>query len=188
MLNFEDFFDTDIEYPGNKIGSSEILPMGTLYTYISSTFASCFLNYAGTAVRAYVLARYQAWDEPLDELVELNIQEPAGSFNWVKRTFTTKAAIFEAFSEPRRDYHTDLSKFEDAVLALFKTGEDVYWYFWLDQDSSDCCIGRFITSESTEAVIQSFDAYVLERNAEASETTSEARLLPTHCFAGWIKF
>jgi hypothetical protein len=54
-FKFDGFFDETIEYPGANIGGGTILPPGTLYSYVNSTFLCGMINYAGKVIGAYVL-------------------------------------------------------------------------------------------------------------------------------------
>jgi len=59
MKNFVDYFSNIEDYP--TIGY-KILPMGTLYQYVSNDFFNGFINYI-TILKAFILGRYHKWDE-----------------------------------------------------------------------------------------------------------------------------
>lgn len=54
------YFPDNIDYP-NVLGG-EILPDGTLWSYVSSTFLNGFINYI-QPVKCYLMNRYRDWDE-----------------------------------------------------------------------------------------------------------------------------
>jgi hypothetical protein len=110
---------------------------------------------------------------------------PKGPF--VDRQFNTKAEIHTLLTEPCRTIHSCLGVFQDDVLVLFKHPSGVYWFFWFDCDVSDCCIGRFTTDLPDVEVIQLFDRYVMDWQAQHRANT-EARLIPRHYFNGWLSF
>lgn len=65
------------------------------------------------------------------------------------------------------DYHTKLSALGDDVAILAhpeEISENVdgreWWYLYFDCDTSDCSIGRFLSTDPDEEVRASFRAYV----------------------------
>lgn len=155
------YFKTSQDYP--TVGE-EILPLGELWCYISSSFLNGFLNYA-KPIKAYAINRYTPREDN-----ELLVQK---------------------FNSGRTRLHTKMGQiFDDDVLILSKNELGEYWFFWCDCDVSDCCIGRFTTSDSEEEVIAEFDRYVKERqsNLGYQETPGEAFELNVKHFIGWISF
>jgi len=182
--DFNTYFRHTEEFP--KIGM-DILPMGTDYVYVSCTFLNGFINYV-KPLKAFVLGRYHGWDEELDSPNEIHIQDPPGSRQWVKPSLKTKDEFFKALTVPGAVAHSKLdTDFQDDVLILAKSeenhkGEWCYFYFWYDRDSSDCCIGRFQTTDDEEVVVSKFYNYC--NDPETSEYGS--REIPLHYFQGWI--
>jgi hypothetical protein len=185
-MKFEDFFEEKIEYPGYSIGEGDILSFGIMYIYVSVSLLNGMINYAGKPLRAYVLDRYRKWNEYFDKLKIVSFREPPDVITgkWEKKYCNTKAEIYDLLIQANRTYHTDIEIFQDDVLLLSKIGENSYWFFWFDRDVSDCCIGRFKTSIDKAIVVESFDNYVREN----CSNNDGHRVLPNHCFSGWISF
>lgn len=184
-MKFMDYFTDDIEYPGDV--ALNPLPMGVSYSYISSTFLNGFINYV-TPVKAFVLGRYHAWDEEINHTI--SVMDPPGSFNWTKKECKTKDDLFRELAKENVMCHVNLDyDFQDDVLILATAGEiegegACYFYFWYDRDCSDCCIGRFVTTDDEAEVVSSF-----AENATDPENNElgEAREIPLHYFQGWLK-
>lgn len=159
MRKFMDYFQSQEEYPEP---TESMLCLGLWYEYISNSFLDGWINYVELK-EGRLLTRYQERDENL------------------------KAA--EKFNEAK-EYHTRLGEQlgdDVLILARSKTKQGIeshWWAFWFDRDSSDCCIGRFETTDSDEDVIASFIKYADECSAEHSQTTS-IKLEPK-AFRGWI--
>jgi hypothetical protein len=131
-----------------------------------------------------VAGRYHSDDEEINH--DINIIEDS---KWVKKHVTTKKEAFDLLTKEGATYHvTPDDQFQDDVHILTKvecevTGKVLYYYFWYDRDCSDCCIGRFETTDDEETVVAAFD--------KAMETTGEynphgSRKIPLHYFRGWI--
>jgi len=180
------------------------LPINTLYSYISSTFLNGFINYV-TIKKAYCLNRYLAPDDLYmdhEDNIELKVQNPPGSFNWVSikeiiEKPITKDKVVKLLNEPGRIHHSKLDNdFQDDVLILGKPNNicdtidgTMYYFFWFDRDCSECHIGRFVTKDCEGVVIEKFDKYVKELNEHnnPSETPNEAYVIQSHYFTGWLK-
>ncbi len=194
MAEFMDYFQHTEESPriGDKI---DILPIGTMWQYVSGSFLNGFVNaFRGAPLKAYVLGRYTSADEAVYENTDdrPSYQEPPGSFKWQQvEDSLTKRQLFDLLTEPQRLAHTKLGIFSDDVLALFQSklenGQNCYWFFWFDQDVSDCGIGRFNTDNDPDIVIAAFDTYVAERST-AIGCGHEPWPLPSHFFTGWMEF
>jgi len=141
ISNFLDYFDDHVEYPGDTVAGNP-LPINEFWQYISSTFLDGFINYVDI-IEGYQIHRYRAPD-------------------------VTKRENFAKMSE----FHSNLSVAEDDVLILAdaRTNDGLYYFFWFDRDVSDCCIGRFLTEDSREKVLENFRAYVNDRNAEMQKS------------------
>lgn len=140
------YFIENEEYP--KFSDSEILPLGTEYVYVSSTFLNGFINYQDI-VKAVLIKRYSEADIKLPE---------------------------------KPDFHTKIHEFGDDVLILSKHN-DTYWYYWFDCDVSDCCIGRFKTSDTEEEIIIEF-----MKSINDNDFIDEFLEIPNDYFTGWISF
>lgn len=178
----KDYFDDEVEYP--KDIAENPLPLGTLYSYVSSTFLNGFINYV-SVIDAFVLHRYTELGKDMTEHLEgKTYQEPAGSNKWTKfPTAITKGEVIDLMSQPRRLSGTDLNIFDDDVILLARTKTDtnVFYFFWFDCDVSDCMIGRFRTEDSQEIVIDKFRNFVRKLSFGHRE-------LPLHFFSDWMFF
>lgn len=163
QLDFVDkYFQESCEYPSDLIMDSEsMLKEGVLYCYISSTFLNGFINYI-TPVKAFIIDRYRNDDQLLDTEKKENpiiINMHYGNFGkWENLAMFTKQEVIDKLNNGYKIYHTKIGMFDDDVLLLAKT-KNYYWYFWFDCDVSDCCIGRFKTTDAEEEIISSFTKY-----------------------------
>jgi len=114
--------------------ASSPLPLGTLYHYVSSSFLNGFINYV-IFVDGYVIHRY------------------------VEASSEKKTKMEEAFNK----HHTCLNSFGDDSLLLCKAANQWY-FFWYDQDSSDCSIGRFPDNPDLN-IPELFKTYVEGQNS-----------------------
>lgn len=116
-MSFFKLFKYNEEYPENI--AERGAPQDTLYEYVSTTFLNGFINYVKIFF-VCVIERYVIWDENPD--------------------------CFEAWNGVAKDFHPDYSHIGDDVLILAESPNS-FWFFWSDQDSSDCMIGRFAKEE-----------------------------------------
>lgn len=163
-----DYFDDEVEYP-NDVALNP-LPMNTFWSYISSTFLNGFINYV-EPLKVYVLDRYE--DDKTDEVLNLSKQ-----------------------------YHTELSQFGDDIILLGKienNDDDLnkFMFFWFDMDVSDCCIGRFETTDNNETVCEALLNWLEEKKLENkgeifNEDHDNGILgfheLPKSFINGWLSF
>ena len=171
------YFAESVDYPSF---SEDILPYATMYCYVASSFLNGLVNYS-KPIKAFVLGRYTRWDEVVDH--ELSIQDPPGSFKWTKKTFATKDDLYGQLIIKDQGFHVKLDNdFQDDVLMLSVDDDGVYWFFWYDQDCSDCCIGRFVTSDPVDSVVDEFSRYV----HGLSVNEYGEREIPVHYFSGWL--
>lgn len=132
-----DYFDDEVEYP--NYASLNILPMNTLWSYTSSIFLHAFIHDV-EPLKVYVLDRYE--DDKTDAILNLQNQ-----------------------------YHTKLSQFGDDIILLGKienNSDDLnkFMFFWFDMDVSDCCIGRFETTDNNETVCEALLNWLEEKKLE----------------------
>lgn len=182
------YFKEHVDYP--KINDiANILEFNTVYNYISSSFLNAFINPAlnGELVKAYLLGRYHGENEYCNN--DTYYQEPVNSLNWklIPERCISKKELFKLVTETGRLKHTKLDMFRDDIALIIKSkledGTEYYWYFWFDMDCSDCSIGRFITTDSTEEVLKHFEAEV-KQISELHEPWE----LPRHFFEGLVSF
>ena len=185
---FMGYFEDEVDYPKNV--AVDILPLGTLWCYISSDFLNGFINYV-KPVKGYLINHYQTLDEPLDKgegRVSIQNQDPetSGSQRWITAYAKTKLEKYQLLTKEENACHPKFHEFRDDVLLLAKA-ENIWFFFWFDMDCSDCFIGRFKTNEPDETVIKKFTEYCHERNTDfALKSKDEMLELPEHYLkAGW---
>ncbi len=169
-----------VEYP--KIGSQlEILPLGQLWEFVPNTFLDGFFNSCGLVLRAYVLGRYTDSDQVLNVPTRLVVAETVPPS-------MTKQELIALMTASEHVLHVSFNVFLDDVVILkrskIKNSETsyVYWFFWFDQDSSDCTIGRFVTEDSSDEVEQSFAEWIVQHPDSDKHPPVP---LPTSFFSGW---
>ena len=110
----------------------DISAAGWVINYISSTFLNGWINYVNP-ISAFVVHRYHELEKSIDD--------------W----------------HNNYSCHTDLGQFGDDVILLCKSdNKNDFWYFWFDNDVSDCSIGRF-TNDNENEVKEKFEEFVKER-------------------------
>jgi hypothetical protein len=159
------------DYPINDIfGPSDyaLMPPGTLFTYISSTFLNGWINYVNL-INVQAITRYTNQTKKMVE-----------KFNNIDGFRT----------------HTRLSKITgDDILVLAKSKDGMaYWYFCFDQDVSDCDIGRFSVKDKEDVVIKEFVEYAndlskrLSVDYEVSDVPIQSVSVDINKIGGWISF
>lgn len=118
------YFDDHEWYPKGVMDN--LLPWGTLWCYISSTFLDGMINYV-TIESAFVGNRYSP-DNSKSEILDLE----------------------------RGKFHTKLDVFGDDIVILASIAEGKYAYFYYDMDVSDCSIGRFETDTPKNKLLEEF--------------------------------
>jgi len=164
-FEFDDYFDEHYEYPQITV---QMLKMGDLYWYISTTFLNGWINYV-KIISAFMITRYKKYVDNVKEADE--------------------------FNKEKEFHHTDIGKeLEDDVLILAKDeyNENTYWFFWSDRDCSDSAIGRFQTKDSEKDVKKFFGDYCNKLSRELSvdygaDKAYDALKLDVKKFKGWIK-
>ena len=168
-------FKDDREYPRDEL-AEEGVPQGMFYSYVSSTYLNGLVNYVRTrwvgVVQRYVNdsdpGRHGDADDPI----------------WDD--------AFEARCLASADCgHPDYSKIPEDIWLLGET-ENSWWFFWSDQDSSDCCIGRFAKSDEELTVEQ----LIVEVKAQAHKTQCDnhyvedppGKILELPIRNGWASF
>lgn len=195
--NIWDYFDDNIDYP-NEVAHNP-LPYGTVWCYISSTFLNGFINYV-KPIKVYQLDRYECEDEPKE--VDYRDKGDYGA-NWKKFTGTKSELRKLVLDEKIQFAHTKLHLFGDdiALLAEIENNEEDgkgrYMFFWFDCDVSDCCIGKFETTDTKEEVIQSMVNWLEETKEENKGKIVEPNYdngivnyteLPISFLEGWLNF
>ena len=177
-----DYFDEHIDYPTEVVHNT--LPYGTVWCYISSTFLNGMVNYT-KPVKLFALERYTA----SDKIVQDNL--------------TKKDVIDNIIENSSTFYNINLSIFRDDVVLLseIETNDEDdknrFMFFWFDCDLSDCCIGKFETTDTKEEVCQSIidwlegikekkKGYVVHENNDNG--ILDYTEIPVSCLSGWIKF
>ncbi len=146
-----DYFTDVISYPQFLL-DKEILPVGTLYQYVSSTFLNGIVNYC-QPIQCYVLDRYTH----RNSIIELKYCDGK---DW--HTFCgEKHVAIENFRTGKfKNLNGTISCFYDDVIILGQLSDDLYIYFYFDYDISDCAVGRFETNDNREKIIESIEDYI----------------------------
>jgi hypothetical protein len=161
-LTFYKYFPYEEIYPFTQ-GPKEILPLGTLYNYVSSTFLNGIVNYS-EPLKAFLMERYTKWDKVLDNGL-------------------TKE---QNFASCLKNNDVNLGSLKDDVVILSRAKNGIYTYFWFDCDVSDCFVGRFETEDPQDAVISLFDKLVNDYEQDEKGTAKE---IPVRWLKGdWIRF
>jgi hypothetical protein len=186
LKDFNDYFPDTEEYP--QYGYY-ILPFGVMYEYVANSFLDGFINKVDI-LKSFVMSRYHAWDENLGE-IKVNVRKDVGDgMAWTDVICHNKEEIFKELTTPGAVVHPHLdTAFQDDVLILGKVqvpgGPFCYFYFWYDRDCSDCCIGRFVTDDPEEEVIEAFTRHCLENDCNEYGSSRE---IPLPYFkTGWIR-
>ena len=178
-MTFDDFFTDSEDYPFSDGFPDEVLPFGTEYCYVSSSFVNGFIN-SGDLVGAFMLNRYRQMDEVFDKPLISG-----------KITYSSKQELISKLRDGPSPYHTDVSQFQDDVWLLKRLtspdGAVSYLYIWCDCDVSDCCIGRFKTDLPEQRVVDLFYASgpVL---AKHGDHFADPVPLELSWFQGWLSF
>lgn len=177
----QDYFNNSIDYP-TEVAHNPV-PYGTIQCYISSTFLNGMINYV-KPISCFVLDRYTADDENIGDV-------------------TKKELINAIISGEKEMYYTNMNCFNDDIvlLAEIETNEEDdkgrYMFFWFDCDVSDCCIGKFETTDTKEEVVQSIrnwlDVCKEEYKGKIFEEGCDNGILnyselPISFLNGWLKF
>lgn len=190
MKKIWDYFDDRIEYPDDI--AENILPYGTVWEYISSTFLNGLINYT-EPIAWYVIDRYNS----KDNIINNNVFNKNEDFNWYDWEGTKEEYINTIINEKISTYHTDLNSFEDDVVILSKISKNGYMFFYFDRDVSDCCIGRFETDDKENDVIKSVENWLDKEKNNNKEHSVEEYVdngiinytkLPLSFLRGWVKF
>ena len=192
-----DYFDDNIDYP-NEVAHNP-LPYGTVWCYISSTFLNGFINYV-KPIKVYQIDRYECEDEPK----EVKCRYKGDNYtNWEKITVTKSELRKLVVGEKIKFMHTDLGIFGDDITLLTEIESNKeddkgrYMFFWFDYDVSDCCIGKFETTDTKEEVVQSMINWLDECKEENKNKVVEEKYdngivnyteLPISFLNGWLKF
>ena len=185
-----DYFNDEVDYPQGVFENP--LPMNELWCYISSTFVNGFVNY-GKPIGAWVGHRYNS----PETTVKAHVCD-AGKTNWHDIEVSKKELINLLNSGTKTMYHFKLHSFEDDIFLLLKSEyqDDVYLYIWYDCDVSDCCIGKFQTSDSEEDIKQSVVNWLMKESQDKQGLFEENydngiqmydELYPS-ILKGWLKF
>lgn len=159
--DFNEIFKWSEDYP--KI-SGEILPYGTLYEYISSTFLNGFINYVDIR---YAVASNRYWDD-----------EDVRNFgDWEE---------FISNMSKRTEPHTNLDTYRSDICCYGLDNHKDFIFFYFDRDVSDCCIGRLEKESTTEELLKQ---YVINTSLNKAEGYQETpKILQIKKPKGWVSF
>jgi len=194
-----DYFEDNIDYPSQV--AHKLLPYGTVWCYVSSTFLNGIVNYV-KPINCFVLERYTRADE---DIGDRNFRVcNKGEFGKWHKWEGTKKELIEAFTAGEIELcHTDMSCFGDDIALLAEIeaneadGKGRYMFFWFDCDVSDCCIGRFETTDTKEQVAQAMVNWLDEsKEGNKGKIVEEGcdngivnyTELPISFLKGWLEF
>lgn len=220
LSKFENYFNV-VQFRGFAKDTYDVLPQNTIIEFIANDFLNGFINYV-IPIKGYVLNRYTDWYKNENSAIliktdskTLQNQDPRifkteqcyvdelpeyENEHWNYYTFKNKKDILDIFNEDSTLYcHTDLSMFNDDVAILAKRKinnlSPEYWFFYFDCDVSDCCIGRFLTTDSEEEIIENFSEYIKnfdfsdeELCLDSDKIDERAKELNITHLNGWLKF
>jgi hypothetical protein len=172
----ENYFNDSDQYPSPP---ETMLPLGTVYDFISSTFLNGWINYL-EIVSAQLISRYQDYSTNCSRLESLLIK-PESHSNFGE-SLGDDVIILAKTKKPHMSA-------KSCVLcgnpdSLESKEEYTWWFFYYDRDCSDSSIGRFETDDSDEEIINSFKCYANDRSLEESGHPSIE--IPLKIFRGWI--
>lgn len=158
MLNKDNFlkkyFPHDIEYPDpTKI----MMKPGWLLSYIDSQFLSTWLNYL-EILDSYLITRYRNYQANFESTNTFNKKLGPDFYRKNICLFGDDVLILaeeKPIDKNRESYYPDSENY-------FNEHHKLYWFFWFDQDSSDCCIGRFASNTDVETIKNEFKDYCFE--------------------------
>jgi hypothetical protein len=194
-----DYFRYNISYPREVAHNS--LPYGTVWCFISSTFLNGIVNYV-KPISCFVLDRYTSCDKNISNR-GVSVRNKGEFGKWHKWHGTKKELITAIISGEKEMYHTNMDCFGDDITLLAEIETDEkdnkgrYMFFWFDSDISDCCIGKFETTDNKEDVIQSMRNWLDEDKEENRGVAIEDGYdngivnyseLPISFLKGWVKF
>lgn len=183
--SFLDFFHKREEYPSLQT-ARELFPIGTLYEYVSHSLLNGMINSTPSIISAFMMGRYTDLYEILD--TDLKIRDSRDSLATSKiPNGTTKKQLYDLIvNQGRYPSNPELSCFDDDIMCLqHNPASNLFWFFWFDQDVSDCCIGRFQTEVDSAVVRQMFNDFVLNH---PSSRYHKPLPLPIEFFNGWCEF
>lgn len=192
-----DYFKDEFEYP--KQIADSILPYNEVWMYVSSTFLNGFINYV-EPIGVFLIDRYTPDNEDISD-IKVDYKEK-GSYKPLVFNGSKKDLKDKILSENIVIYHTNLRCFSDDIIIIAEiehNEKDInkFMFFWFDMDVSDCCIGRFITTDSKEQVKESvinwLEVSKKENEGKTVEEHSDSGIinyteLPLSFISGWVKF
>jgi hypothetical protein len=191
----ERYLPDGVEYPENLV--AEPLALDQCSVFVSHSYLDGFINYV-KIVSAWLIPRYNTKGEHGE--YKIQIMDPPGSFNWVEKTFVGIQFYKLVSKNPRVLCHTKISYFGDDVAILGRvpvneehgTATREYVFFYYDCDVSDCMIGRFLTENAEEEVLQRFNTYAEWLGRQKAETWEDPLIkslpIPPAAFPGWISW
>lgn len=175
------YFPHSVEYPDP---TKVMLEPGWLLSYIDSTFLGGWVNHV-KILDAYLITRYQSHSVNLEQARAFDQRVDAGEITRQNLSGFGDDVLVLARENPSNRPSTDYQY--DLALG------NRYWFFWFDQDSSDCCIGRFDSETSPDMIRQEFRDYCfagpttdLGDNQEIAPEFREPIYLRLNQVKGWL--
>jgi hypothetical protein len=139
---FYKIFTDQEDYPDNIADRG--IPPNTLFSYVSSSLLDGFVNYT-IHHEAYLIPRYSKFVEN----AHIRNQDD-----------DNEVTDLETFKQTwNRSPHTEVSNAPDDVIILSESA-DSFWFFYYDQDTSDCQIGRYTDHSNNWYSFDSFTKYI----------------------------
>lgn len=161
-MSFFDYFHDHIDYPDMLYGA----PLGVLCQYVPSSYLSGVINYTDVKM-GYVVHRYRGAANPSnihsvysEEDYQKEIDESLSEATYLNLPKITDDVFLlcKPQKAPKNFKKCDLCFCADSESKL----EDLWVFFWFDQDSSDCCFGIFETEDSIEEISKNLESYIIE--------------------------
>jgi hypothetical protein len=177
-----DYFNEEIDYPQDICDN--ILPYNTVLCEVSNTLLDGFINYV-KPLACYVLDSYVDIDEQIEkDRAHVSLKNDRYSYFYFHGT---KMELIGAINLGILQItHTKLSMFGDDIVILSKIAENKYMFFWYHM-SGRCDIGRIMTTDSDNLVIQSVFNW-LDSMVKEGTTKGFNKLNINNFFEGWISF
>lgn len=182
------YLPEEVEYPGTKLLDG--CKLGTFYAYVPSTFLSGIMPWTKPQFAA-ILERYRPLPESRraeiramtseeidqkgirvaldDDVILLCTREQERT---TRRTHDGPGTVEEYCHECG-----NFSKIPRSTDPIQPTPQE-WWFFWLDCDVSDCCIGRFRTTDKPEEVIEECRKWLSERTEGHESQKGQERDIP----------
>lgn len=177
IQNIFDYVDT-IEYPSEDLLVDGIKD-GNSFDYVSTTYLNGFINYVNL-IDAYMIRRYKELTKNL-----LKANRSVDELTWEGSCELVDNELEDA---SHIHFKHTTSKYDDMLILAKQAGS--YWVFWVDCDSSDCCLARMpeSTFNSVDEAREALKIAALQFSEPGNTEEEKIKQIPTRFFNGWITF